>query len=217
MTMGTIAETAAERVGANPLLTRVGAYYHDIGKTLTPQNFVENQLNNQNVHEDLSPEESIKLIIRHVEEGKELARENNLPLEIIDFIPMHHGTTTISYFYDKARKLYGDEKVNIMDYKYPGPKPNTKETAIIMLADGCESAVRSIDNPDAAKVENVIDNIISSRIDDGQLDESPLTFRDITKLKEAFKSILLGQHHRRIRYPKQDEMEKGTDAEKEKT
>lgn len=216
MTMGTIAETAAEKVGANPLLTRVGAYYHDIGKTLTPQNFVENQLNNQNIHENLSPEESVKLIISHVREGMELAKENNIPVEIIDFIPMHHGTTTISYFYDKARKLYGDEKVNINDYKYPGPKPNTKEAAIIMLADGCESAVRSIDSPDAAKVENVIDNIISSRIDDGQLDESPLTFSDITKLKEAFKSILLGQHHRRIRYPKQDEVEKGTDADKEK-
>lgn len=216
MTMGTIAETAAEKVGANPLLTRVGAYYHDIGKTLTPHNFVENQLNNQNVHEDLTPEESVKLIIRHVQEGIELAKESKLPKEIIEFIPMHHGTTTISYFYDKARKLYGDEKVNVNDYKYPGPKPNSKETAIIMLADGCESAVRSIDNPDSAKVENVIDSIINSRIDAGQLDEAPITFRDITKLKEAFKSILLGQHHRRIRYPKQDEVEKGTDTDKEK-
>lgn len=215
MTMGTIAETAAEKIGANPLLTRVGAYYHDIGKTITPHNFVENQLNNQNVHENLTPEESVKLIIRHVQEGIELAKENNLPKEIVDFIPMHHGTTTISFFYDKARKLYGDEKVNVAAYKYPGPKPNTKETAIIMLADGCESAVRSIDNPDPAKVENVIDNIVNTRIDDGQLDDAPITFRDITKLKEAFKSILLGQHHKRIRYPKQDEMEKGTDADKD--
>ncbi len=217
MTMGTIAETAAEKIGANPLLTRVGAYYHDIGKTITPHNFVENQLNNQNVHENLTPEESVKLIIRHVEEGIDLAKENNLPREIVDFIPMHHGTTTISFFYDKARKLYGDEKVNAAAYKYPGPKPNTKETAIIMLADGCESAVRSIENPDPAKVENVIDNIVNARIDDGQLDEAPITFSDITKLKEAFKSILLGQHHKRIRYPKQDEIEKGTDADKEGT
>ncbi|QQS36316.1 MAG: HDIG domain-containing protein [Ignavibacteriales bacterium] len=217
MTMGTIAETAAEKVGANPLLTRVGAYYHDIGKTITPQNFVENQLNNQNVHENLTPEESVKLIIRHVEEGMALAKENNLPKEIIDFIPMHHGTTTISFFYDKARKMYGDEKVNINNYKYPGPKPSSKETAIIMLADGCESAVRSIDNPDPVRVENVIDNIINSRIEEGQLDDSPITFSDITKLKEAFKSILLGQHHRRIRYPKQDEIEKGTEADKENT
>ena len=217
MTLGTLGETAAEKIGANPLLTRVGAYYHDIGKTLMPQNFVENQLNNKNIHEDLSPEQSVKLIVQHVNEGIKLAEEHILPKEIIDFIPMHHGTTTMSYFYDKAKKLYGDEKVNISDYRYPGPRPNTKETAIIMLADGCESAVRSIDEPDAAKVENVIDNIIKARIADGQLDESPITFNDIKKIREAFISILLGQHHKRIKYPKQEEIEKGADTTKEET
>lgn len=209
MTMGTLAEAAAERVGANPLLARVGAYYHDIGKTISPQNFVENQLDSQNVHENLSPEESVNMIIKHVTEGINLAKEYDVPREIIDFIPMHHGTMIIAYFYDKARKLYGDEKVKVEDYKYPGPKPNTKETAIIMLADGCESAVRSIDEPDPAKVENLVSKIIESRITDGQLDESPITFSDVSKIKEAFTGILLGQHHRRIRYPKQDEMEKG--------
>ncbi len=215
MTMGTLAETAAEKIGANPLLARVGAYYHDVGKIITPQNFVENQLNNQNVHENLTPEESVELISGHVKEGIELAREYNVPQEVIDFIPMHHGTTVISFFYDKARKLYGDEKVNIDDFRYPGPKPNTKETAIIMLADGSESAVRSIEDPDPIKVENVIDNIIKGRIDDGQLDNSPITFSDIDKIKEAFISILLGQHHRRIRYPRQEEMEKGEPDKKE--
>lgn len=214
MTMGTLAETAAEHVGANPLLARVGAYYHDIGKTITPQNYVENQLNNQNIHENLTPEESASLISRHVTEGIQLAHENKLPQEIIEFIPMHHGTMEMSYFYDKAVKLYGEEKVNPDDYRYPGPKPNTKETAILMLADGCESAVRAIENADPVKVENLIDKIIQSRIDDGQLDESPLTFADINKIKEAFLSILLGQHHRRIRYPKQDEMEKGVEDPK---
>lgn len=209
MTMGTLGETAAEKIGANPLLARVGAYYHDVGKLITPQNFVENQLNNQNIHENLTPEESIELISRHVIEGIELAREYDVPQEIIDFIPMHHGTMVMSFFYEKAKKLYGEEKVNIDEYRYPGPKPNTKETAIIMLADGCESAVRSIENPEPVKVENVIDKIIKGRIDDGQLDNSPITFGDIDKIKEAFISILLGQHHRRIRYPKQEEMEKG--------
>ena len=209
MTMGTLAETAAEKIGANPLLARVGAYYHDVGKIITPQNFVENQLNNQNVHENLTPEESVELISRHVKEGIELAREYTVPQEVVDFIPMHHGTMVISFFFEKAKKLYGEEKVNIDDYRYPGPKPNTKETAIIMLADGSESAVRSIENPDPSKVENVIDKIIKGRIDDGQLDNSPITFSDINKIKEAFISILLGQHHRRIRYPKQEEMEKG--------
>jgi putative nucleotidyltransferase with HDIG domain len=214
MTMGTIAESAAERIGANPLLTRVGAYYHDIGKLIMPQNFVENQLNNRNIHEDLTPEESVQLIIKHVNEGIQLAKENKIPQEIIDFIPMHHGTMTMTYFYEKAKKLYGEENVDIENYKYKGPKPESKETAIIMLADGSESAVRSIEDPDPLKVENIIENIIKNRIDDGQLDDSPLTFRDINKIKEAFISILLGQHHRRIRYPKQEEMEKGIEEDK---
>ena len=215
MTMGTLAEAAAERIDANPLLARVGAYYHDVGKTLAPQNFVENQLSNRNIHEDLSPEESVKIILHHVEEGIKLAEENDLPKEIIDFIPMHHGTMTMSFFYEKAKKLYGEEKVNVHDYRYPGPKPNTKETAIIMLADGCESAVRAIEEPDATKVENVIDNIVEARVDDGQLDDSPITLADLKKIKEAFMNILLGQHHKRIRYPKQDEIEKGEDENKE--
>jgi len=214
MTMGTMGETAAERIGANPMLARVGAYYHDIGKTITPQNYVENQLDNQNVHENLTPEESTQLIVSHVEEGIQLGMDNNLPQEILDFIPMHHGTTVMTYFYERAKKLYGEDKVKITDYKYPGPKPNSKEAAIIMLADGCESAVRSIEEPDTEKVENVIDGIFNSRIDDKQLDDSPVTYSDITKMKEAFLSILLGQHHRRIRYPKQEEMEKGVSEEK---
>ncbi len=215
MTMGTMGETAAERIGANPMLARVGAYYHDIGKTITPQNYVENQLDNQNVHENLTPEESAQLIVSHVEEGVQLGKDNNLPQEILDFIPMHHGTTVMTYFYERAKKLYGEDEVKINDYRYPGPKPDSKETAIIMLADGCESAVRSIEEPDSDKVENVIDGIFNSRIDDGQLDESPLTLGDMTKMKEAFLSILLGQHHRRIRYPKQEEMEKGVSEDKD--
>jgi len=210
MTMGTLAEAAAEEIGANSLLARVGAYYHDIGKIIRPHNFVENQLDNKNIHEELIPEESIELIRRHIQEGINLAKENYLPPEIISFIPMHHGTTVMSFFYDKALKLYGD-KVKAKDYRYLGPKPNTKETAIVMLADGCESAVRSIDKPDAFKVENIINNIFKTRIEDKQLDESPLTFSDIDKIKDMFSSILLGQHHRRIRYPSQDDYEKGSE------
>ena len=213
MTMGTIAEAAAEKIGANPLLARVGAYYHDVGKTITPQNFVENQLNNQNIHENLTPEESVSLIVRHVNEGITLAKDHDLPKEIIDFIPMHHGKMIMTYFYERAKKIYGEEKVNADDYRYPGPRPNSKETAIVMLADGCESAVRSIDNPDTAKVENIIKNIFKGRISDGQLDEAPITFEDISKMREEFLNILLGQHHKRIKYPKQDETEKGIEQE----
>jgi putative nucleotidyltransferase with HDIG domain len=215
MTMGTLAETAAERIGANPLLARVGAYYHDIGKIITPQNFVENQLNNQNLHENLTPEESANLIRRHVNEGIELAKEHKIPDEIINFIPMHHGTTVISFFYDKAKKTYGAENVNLQDYSYFGPKPNSKETAIVMLADSCESAVRSIDDPNTENMENVIDNIIQDKIETGQLNDSPVTFSDISKIKEAFIGILIGQHHKRIKYPKQKEMEMGTSGAEE--
>jgi putative nucleotidyltransferase with HDIG domain len=208
LVMGTMAESAAEAIGANALLSRVGAYYHDIGKIITPNFFVENQLDNNNIHENLKPEESVKVILEHVSKGIELAKENKLPQEIIDFIPMHHGTLVLTFFYEKAKKLYGEDKVNIDDYRYPGPKPQTKETAIVMLADCCESAVRSVENPDSAKVENLINNLINSRVEDGQLDEAPITFKDITQIKSVFVNILLGHHHKRIRYPKQEEMEK---------
>ena len=118
-------------------------------------------MNSQNLHENLPPEESAKLIVKHVNEGIDLARQYKLPQELIDFIPMHHGTTVSKFFYEKAKTLYGEDKINIDDFKYPGPKPNTKETAIVMLADGCESAVRSITDPDTTKVENMINNIFN--------------------------------------------------------
>lgn len=208
LTMGTLVEAAAEKIGANPLLARVGAYYHDIGKTISPHYFVENQLDSKNLHEELSPVESARVIVNHVTQGIELAKENGLPNEVIEFIPMHHGTTVITYFYEKAKSQFGEENIDINNYRYPGPKPQSKETALVMLADVCESAVRSIENPDSEKVENLIHNLINARLNDGQLDESPLTFADISKIKEAFVGILIGQHHRRIRYPKQEEMEK---------
>ncbi len=215
MTMGTIAEAAAEKIGANSLLARVGAYYHDIGKTTEPQGFVENQMNSQNLHESLPPEESAQMILKHVNEGIELARQHKLPQELIDFIPMHHGTTVSTFFYEKAKALYGEDKVKVDDYKYQGPKPNSRETAIVMLADGCESAVRSITEPDPSKVENMINNIFNSRLKEGQLDDAPITFKDISKMKEAFLSILISQHHRRIKYPKQEDAEQGISSEKE--
>ncbi|HEX2983065.1 MAG TPA: hydrolase, partial [Ignavibacteriales bacterium] len=139
--------------------------------------------------------------------GVELARKHQLPEELVEFIPMHHGTTVVSYFYEKSKEKYGEANVNLDDFRYPGPKPNTKETALVMLADACESAVRSITDPEPAKVENIINNLIKSRIDDKQLDESPLTLSDIEKIKKTYVNILIGQRHKRIRYPKQDELE----------
>lgn len=207
ITMGTLAETAAEAIRANPTLARVGAYYHDIGKILDPESFVENQINSHNIHEQLQPDQSVALILDHVKKGIELAESYSLPKEIIDFIPMHHGTMVISYFYSKAKELYGEESVDINEYRYKGPKPRTKETAIVMLADACESTVRSLIDSDSQKIENVINNLVNSRIDDGQLDEAPLTFTDVKIIKDSFLNILVGHHHKRIRYPEQEELE----------
>jgi hypothetical protein len=208
MTIGSMVENAAIRINANPILARVGAYYHDIGKTIKPNGFIENQLNNINVHEQLTPKESIDIIKEHVLGGIELGKKHKLPQEIIDFIPMHHGTMAINYFYEKAVESFGKENVNKDDYRYPGPKPNTRETALLMLADATESAVRSMDEPTPEKIENYINNLFDMRIKDGQLNESPLTFRDIHKIKESFLNILISQHHKRIKYPKQEELEK---------
>lgn len=205
--MGMLAETTAEAIGANPVLAKVGAYYHDVGKTFHPEGFVENQIDTHNIHENLSPEESVELIREHVKKGIELASNHELPKEVLDFIPMHHGTMVISFFYDKAKNLYGENNIELDEFRYLGPKPNSKETAIVMLADSCESAIRSVSDADVQTIENVINNLINNRIEDGQLDEAPLTFSDIKKIKESFLSILVGHQHRRIRYPKQDELE----------
>lgn len=207
ITMASLVETAAQKIGANPILARVGAYYHDVGKSFDPGSFVENQIDNRNIHEKLNPQKSAQVIIEHVVKGIEFAKEQRLPQEIIDFIPMHHGTTVIAFFYERAKQELGEENVNKDDFRYPGPKPNTRETALVMLADACESAVRSMTDADPKKVENVINNLFKQRIDDGQLDESPITLQDLKKIKESFISILVGQHHKRIRYPKQNEME----------
>lgn len=211
ISMGNLAENAAIAIQANSLLARVGAYYHDIGKLITPKYFVENQTDQTNIHNELTPAESARLIRDHVQLGIEIAKKDNLPQEIIDFIPMHHGKSVMTFFYEKAKTLYGEENVSIDDYRYPGPKPNTKETAIVMLADSCESAVKSIVDPEPERVTNLISNLIESRIEDGQLNETPLTFGDIMKIKSAFLEALIGQHHHRIRYPQQEAMERKDD------
>lgn len=207
LTMGNMVESAAEEINGNPLLVRVGALYHDIGKSQNPNAFVENQIDNYNIHDDLTPEESAKTIIEHVPLGIQMAEEENLPSEIIDFIATHHGTLSVSFFYEKAVEKLGKENVNIDDYKYPGPKPSTKETALLMMADACESAVRAMTEPTPEKIENVVTNIINSRLKDGQLENSPLTFSDLTKIKRSFCTTLIALHHKRIRYPKQEELE----------
>ena len=204
--MGNLSEAAAESIHANQILARVGCYYHDVGKLLKPQFFIENQLDLFNKHNELNPSISTKIIIAHVRDGIELAKKYKLPKEIIDFIPMHHGTTLVSYFYDKAQSSSKEEISDLM-YRYPGPKPQTKETGIVMLADAIEASTRAIEDPSPQKLENKIREVIRSRFIEGELDECDLTLKDLTKIKESFLKILLGIHHHRIKYPDKNQLE----------
>jgi len=203
--MGNLAEEAAAAIGANRILARVGCYYHDIGKIAKPDYFVENQMERKNKHESLNPNLSTKIIIAHVKEGIELARKYKLPQVVIDFIPMHHGTTLVSFFYRKAQETTNEKKEDIFDYiyRYPGPKPQTKETAIAMLADTVEASTKAIEDPTAKKLEDKIDDIIKKRFIEGELDECELTLRDLTKIKRSFLKILVGIYHQRIKYPEE--------------
>ena len=205
VTIGNLAEAAAEDIGANSILARVGGYYHDVGKTLKPEYFVENQVGPHSRHNRLKPRMSALIISSHVREGIGLAREKGLPEIVTDFIPQHHGTTRISFFFDKAlrqaAKKPQKDALREEDFLYPGPKPQTKETGIVMLADSVEAATRTIAELTPQKLESAIDNMIKHRFLDGQLDECELTLRDLTKIKEAFLKILLGIHHHRIEYP----------------
>lgn len=208
LTIATLAEAASSAVGANEVLARVGAYFHDIGKIVKPTYFVENQKGSRNRHDKLAPRMSSLIIAAHVKDGIALAREHHLPEEVIEFIPMHHGTTRMDYFYNKALELARNDpdetkidEIKEQDYRYPGPRPQSKETGILMLADVIEAAVRTIDDPTPQRVEQTIDELIKKRFDDGQLDECPLTLKDLTRIKSAFLGVLVGIYHTRVKYP----------------
>jgi putative nucleotidyltransferase with HDIG domain len=201
--VGNLAERAAETIGADPLLARVAAYYHDIGKMKNPLAFIENQAGAHNIHDDLTPESSARIIAGHVRDGIDLGYEHGLPVQIIGFIPQHHGTSVMSYFYGKAlRELGGDEEAAARDrYRYPGPKPQSREAAILMLADGVEASVRSLEEKDEVSIRDMVNRIVDARVEDGQLDDAELTLRNIAQIKEAFVQQLLGMYHSRIQYP----------------
>ena len=207
VTIGNLAEAAAEAIGANSILARVGGYYHDIGKIFKPEYFIENQVGPHSRHNRLKPRMSALIISSHVREGVELGRKRGLPDVVLDFIPQHHGTTRISFFFDKALKQAAKkppkDPIREEDYLYPGPKPQTKEAGIVMLADSVEASTRTLTNLTPQKLEAAIDNMIKHRFMEGQLDECELTLRDLTKIKEAFLKILIGIHHQRIQYPEQ--------------
>lgn len=197
-----LAEEAAAAIGANPLLCRVGAYFHDIGKTAEAEYFTENE-NGKSLHDDLQAITSGRIIAAHVQRGLDIGRKNRLPEEVLDFIPEHHGTTIIHFFYDKALKTLPPEKINIDDFRYPGPKPRRKETAIVMLADGVEASSRSLTNPNEETISQIIDIVIRKRLDENQFNESDLTFGDLEKIKQSFIKTLIANKHKRVKYPGQ--------------
>jgi putative nucleotidyltransferase with HDIG domain len=201
--VGNLAERAAETIGADPLLARVAAYYHDIGKMKNPLAFIENQAGAQNIHDELSAEVSARIIAGHIRDGIDLGYEYGLPTQIIAFIPQHHGTSVMSYFYDKALQEAGGhvEAVNQALFRYPGPRPQSREAAILMLADGVEASVRSLDDKDEASIRAMVDRIVDARLEDGQLDDAELTMKAIGQIKDAFVGQLLGMYHTRIKYP----------------
>jgi putative nucleotidyltransferase with HDIG domain len=207
ITIGNLAEAAAKAIGANSILARVGGYYHDIGKMVKPEYFVENQVGAQNRHTRLKPRMSSLIIQSHVKEGVELGRKYGLPEMVLNFIPQHHGTTRIAFFYDKALRQSvrraSKDVINESDFRYPGPKPQTKEAGIVMLADSVEASTRSITDITPQKLEQGIDNMIRHRFVEGELDECELTLRDLTKIRGTFFKILMGSYHQRIKYPQQ--------------
>jgi hypothetical protein len=200
--VGTLAEAACEAIGANALRSKVAAYFHDVGKTMNPEYFVENQQDGRNRHDGLDPRQSAQIIIAHVLDGGRMAREYKLPKPVLDIIYMHHGTGILQYFYDLALdRAQVSEEVDEDDFRYPGPKPDTREAGVVMLADKVEAATRSIQQPTERTIRLMISRIVNSVMADGQFSECPLTFEEIHTIHETFVRVLIGIYHQRIEYP----------------
>jgi putative nucleotidyltransferase with HDIG domain len=211
-----LAEQAARAIDANPLLTRVGALFHDIGKLIKPDYYVENQQSGFNKHDELSPSMSALVVASHVKDGMELGRKWRLPQAVVDFIPEHHGTMVMEFFYHKALEDQANETVKVDDFRYPGPKPQSRETAILMLADAVEAATRSLTKPTPGRIKERVKQILDQRLLSGELDECNLTLRDLARVREAFIPLLTGIHHARIAYPGQKEREARSDRNGER-
>ena len=201
MQVANLAEAAVFKIGGNALLVRTGALYHDIGKMDTPMYFIENQNSNLNPHDELSFDESAAIIIDHVIKGIEIARKNKLPDIVVDFIRTHHGTSMVQYFYQSFLKNYPEEIVNEDDFRYPGPLPFSRETAVLMMADSVEAASRSLSAPTSEAINALVDQVIESQIEAEQFVNCDITFRDITSIKKIFKKMLMSIYHVRVEYP----------------
>jgi putative nucleotidyltransferase with HDIG domain len=201
MQVANLAEAAANEIGANSMLVRTGALYHDIGKMTNPQYFTENQSTSVNPHNELSPRDSAKIIIDHVIRGVELAKKNNIPDRVIDFIRTHHGTTTTYYFYSKEVEMNPDDEIDKSKFQYKGPIPFSKETAILMMCDAAEAASKSIKEPTAEKIDNLIERIINKQVEDNQFQNSNITIREIELIKKVIKKKLMNIYHVRVEYP----------------
>jgi putative nucleotidyltransferase with HDIG domain len=205
--VASIAEAATKAIGGNSLLVRVGAYFHDIGKMLKPGYFIENQGESANRHDSLLPAMSTLVIIAHVKDGADLARQHHLPQPMIDFIQQHHGTTLVEFFYNQANKQCKDDpdaaEVDEATFRYPGPKPQTKEAGVMMLADGVESACRSLVDPTPARIESLVHEIAQKRLLDGQFDECELTLKELRVIEVSLVKSLIAVYHSRVKYPDQ--------------
>jgi hypothetical protein len=225
--VGNLGERAASAIGADPLLVRAAAYYHDIGKLANPVAFIENQQAGDNLHDQLDPKDSATILRQHVSDGVDLATKARLPKPLIAFIPQHHGTALMGSVYGKAREAaaaqFGGEKttagraaadaVDQRRFRHGGPKPQSREAAILMLSDGVEASVRSLSSRDEATIRAMVSQIIQERLGDGQLSECDLTIRDLEKIHEAFVGQLLGMYHQRIAYPQNKVVELETRRE----
>ena len=196
-----LAEAAARGIDANTLLVRVGAYYHDVGKMATPQYFIENQARGRNPHDQIDPRKSAQIVRGHVIEGMKLAEQAKVPESVRRFIPEHHGTQSIGFFYDQARQANPDAELDPAEFAYTGPRPQIKETAILMLADSVESAMKVLQEPTPERIRALVDRIVDAKISQGQLEDAPLTLREVSRIKEQFTSVLSGMYHHRIDYP----------------
>ena len=214
--IGSMVEAAASEIGANPLLAKVCGYYHDIGKVKKPVYFVENQSDGKNRHDKLAPSMSALILISHVKDGVEIGRQNKLGQVIIDTIQQHHGTSLIRFFYEKAKQLKGKDAVKIEDFRYPGPKPQTREAGLVMLADVVEAASRTLDNPTPSRIQGHVQKLINGIFADGQLDNCELTLRDLHNIAKSFNKILNGIHHHRIEYPEKPAAGAEKEGKKEK-